>query len=100
MSDHHRAPAPQEEPAPTSKQQAYIRKLALARGVSFTPPRTAQRGVAPHRRPQAPQPEAPSDRRRELRGVQADLAGRGDAARVRAHELDGYGSSATWKERA
>ena len=100
MSDHHRAPAPQEEPAPTSKQQAYIRKLALARGVSFTPPRTrgeASRLIDDLKRRR---PEAASDRRRELRGVQADLAGRGDAARVRAHELDGYGSSATWKERA
>jgi hypothetical protein len=42
--------------------------------------------------------EPRSDRRREIRAVQDDLArDRGDAVRVREFEISGYGSSATWK---
>ena len=75
-----------------------MRQLALERGVSFEPPKTrfeASRLIDQlKRRP----PEPRSDWRREIRGVQEDLArGRGDGARVREFEISGYGSSATWK---
>jgi hypothetical protein len=95
MTDHH--PNPATAP-PTERQQCYLRQLAIQRGVSFTPPRTraqASRLIAElQRRPADPA----ADRRREIRGVQDDLArGRGDAARVlEGVETTGYGSSATW----
>jgi hypothetical protein len=98
MTDHHPQTSHRAGPAPTPRQQRYLRQLALARGVSFVPPHTrreASRLIDElKRRPREPR----SDRRREVRGVQDDLArGRGDAARVREFEISGYGSSATWK---
>src|SRR5215217_5669707 len=95
MTDHHPQPA---GPPPTARQQRYLRQLAMQRGISFVPPRTrleASRLIDQlKRRP----PEPRSDRRREIRGVQDDLArGRGDGARVRDFEISGYGSNATWK---
>ena len=98
MTDHPPQTSHPAGPPPTPRQQRYLRQLALARGVSFVPPRTrfeASRLIDElKRRP----PEPRSDRRREIRGVQDDLAcGRGDGARVREFEISGYGSSATWK---
>jgi hypothetical protein len=98
MTDHHTQTSHPVGPPPTARQQRYLRQLALERGVSFVPPE--MRFVASRlidelkRRPREPR----SDRRREIRGVQDDLAGgRGDGARVREFEISGYGSSATWK---
>jgi hypothetical protein len=97
MTEHHPSPA---EPPPTAKQQRYLRQLALRRGVSFVPPRTraeASRAIDVLKR-RAPEPVA--DRRREVRAVQDDMATcRGDAARVRHEvEIEGYGSTASWKQ--
>jgi hypothetical protein len=99
MTNHHQQARP-SGPAPTRRQQRYIRQLAFARGVSFVIPRTraqASRLIDELKR-HAPQPRA--DRAREVRGVQDDMAtGRGDAAQVREdREVTGYGSSATWKD--
>ena len=72
----------------------------MQRGVSFVPPRTPLRGLAPDRcSSSAAPPTARADRRREIRAVQDDMARRrGDAARViEGLETTGYGSSATWK---
>src|SRR3954466_3461018 len=85
-------------PAPTARQQRYLRQLALQRGVSFTPPRTraeASRLIGQLQRGPA---DTAADRRREIRAVQDDMArGLGDAARViEGVETTGYGSSATW----
>jgi hypothetical protein len=96
MTDHHPPPA---GPAPTARQQRYLRRLALRRGVSFVPPRTcfeASRLIEQLKR-RAPDPAA--DRRREIRAVQDDMArGRGDDARViDGLETTGYGSNARWK---
>jgi len=97
MTEHQPASA---GPPPTPKQQRYLRQLALQRGVSFVPPRTraeASRAIGELKR-RAPEPVA--DRRREVRGVQDDMATRrGDSARVR-HEIEteGYGSTASWKQ--
>ena len=98
MTDDHPQNSHHVGPPPTPRQQRYLRQLALERGVSFVPPRTcfeASRLIDQlKRRP----PEPRSDRRREVRAVQDDLArDRGDAARVREFEISGYGSSATWK---
>jgi hypothetical protein len=67
--------------------------------MSFTIPRTraaASRLIDELRRRA---PDAPADRRREVRAIQDALAtGCGDAARVREQiEVTGYGASATWK---
>jgi hypothetical protein len=98
MSDHHRAPDRPQGPPPTARQQAYIRRLALARGVSFSPPRTLAEAsrLIDHLKRRRPEPVA--DRRRELKHVRADLADRaGGATRIDTSELEGYGSTATWK---
>jgi hypothetical protein len=96
MTDHHPPPA---GPAPTARQQRYLRTLAMQRGVSFVPPRTcfeASRLIDQLKR-RAPEPAA--DRRREIRAVQDEMArGRGDDAQViEGVETTGYGSSATWR---
>ena len=96
MTDHHPPPA---GPAPTARQQRYLRTLAMQRGVSFVPPRTcfeASRLIDQLKR-RAPEPAA--DRRREIRAVQGDMArNRGDAARViEGLETHVHGSSASWK---
>jgi hypothetical protein len=101
MTNHHTASEVPRDQAPTTKQQAYIRQLALARGISFTPPRTKREASQLIDSLRRRRPDSPTDRLRETRAVQADMATRrGDSARVREHELDGHGSSATWKERA
>ena len=102
MPNHHRAPGQTSSPAPTAKQQSYLRRLALERGVSFTPPRTkaeASRQIDALQKGRRPEPA--SDQLREKRAVQADMATRrGGSARVREHELEGHGSTATWSERS
>src|SRR5439155_12159752 len=99
MSDHHRATDRPEGPPPTARQQSYIRRLALERGVSFTPPRTRAEASALINQLKRRRREDAGTRRRELKAVRGDLAiGRGDATRVRDHEVAGYGSTATWRE--
>jgi hypothetical protein len=98
MTDHHPQTSRPAGRPPTPRQQRYLRQLALERGLSFVPPRTcseASRLIDQlKRRPADPR----SDRRREIRAVQDDLArDRGDAVRVREFEISGYGSSATWR---
>jgi hypothetical protein len=98
MTDHHRPTTGPDAP-PTAKQQRYLRQLAMERGVTFTIPATraqASRAIDQLRRRR---PEPISDRRREIRAVQDELATScGDSARVQDRELTGYGSTATWKE--
>lgn len=98
MTDHHQPTTGSDAP-PTAKQQRYLRQLAMQRGVTFTIPATraqASRAIDQLRRRR---PEPISDRRREIRAVQDELAtSRGDSARVQDRELTGYGSTATWKE--
>src|SRR3954465_4056543 len=98
MTDHHPQTSSRGGRPPTLRQQRYLRQLALARGVTFVPPRTgfeASRLIDQLKRRDA---DSSADRRRELRAVQDALAGaRGDAARIRDDEISGYGASATWK---
>ena len=99
MSDHHRATDRPEGPPPTARQQSYIRRLAIERGVSFTPPKTVAEASALINQLKRRRRDDVADRRRELKAVLADLAsGRGDATRVRDHEVSGYGSTAAWSE--
>ena len=91
MSDPHRAP--------TARQQAYIRRLAIARGISFTPPRTMAEASRLIDQLKRRRPDSAADRRRELKQVRVDLDNNaGGATRVREHELEGYNASATWRE--
>src|SRR4051794_41371646 len=99
MTDHHPNPA---GPAPTTRQQRYLRQLATQRGISFTPPRTRAEASRLIRELQRRPPDTAADRRRETRAVQDDMArGPGDAARViEGVETTGYSSSATWNRSA
>lgn len=99
MSDHHRAPDRSQGPPPTARQQAEIRRLALARGISFTPPRTLREASRLIDQLKRRRPDSYADRRRELKQVRADLGDcAGGATRIDANtELEGYGSTATWK---
>jgi hypothetical protein len=98
MTTHRPAPAP-SGPAPTAKQQAYIRKLALARGVSFTPPRTKREASQLIDELRRRRPDLRADQRRDTRAVQDEMQrGTRDAVRVQERELEGHGSSATWRQ--
>jgi hypothetical protein len=100
MTDHHPQTHEPAGPAPTARQQRYLRRLALERGVSFVPPRTRAEASRTIDRLLGRSSDSRADRWREIRAVQDDLArGAGDAARVRQEEVTGYGSTATWKER-
>lgn len=98
MSDHpQHTGRPSSGPRPTTKQQACLRRLALARGVSFTPPATkgdASRLIDELKRRR---PDSAADVRRERKQAIADLDHLGGAPRFRDDEVEGYGSSATWK---
>ena len=101
MTDHHRANPPSAGPPPTPKQQALLRRLALERGVTFTPPRTRAQASREIERLLKQRKDTRGDARRDVRAVQDDIAsGRGDAVRVRYSETSGYGASAMWKRGA
>jgi hypothetical protein len=95
MTDHHQPTGPK----PTSRQQRYLRQLALQRGVSFVPPRTCFEASRLIDQLTGRKPDPAADRRHEIRAVQDDMARRrGDDARViEGLETTGYGSSATWR---
>jgi hypothetical protein len=98
MTDHHPQTSNTGGRPPTPRQQRYLRQLAIARGVTFVPPRSSFEASRLIDELKRREPDAPADRQRERRAVQDDLAGdRGEAARVREDEISGYGSSATWK---
>lgn len=83
---------------PTSRQLAYLRALAERAGMTFPMPRSAAAASAEIKRLRSARPENRADRARELKALRRDLQERsGDAASVRAAEITGYGSSATWK---
>jgi hypothetical protein len=100
MSNHSQATGRGDGPPPAAKQQRYLRTLAEQRGISFTPPRTraeASRAIDELRRRR---PNTRAEQRRDRRVVQDQLATAGDDARIRDREIDGYGSSATWRSRS
>ncbi len=82
---------------PTVKQLRYLRFLAQTTGTTFTPPKTRgdARDMIDQMKGRRRTPRAETTR--ERREVSYDMATkRGDAAKVQARELAGYGSSATW----
>ncbi len=82
---------------PTAKQLRYLRDLAQVTGTTFTPPKTSTEASREIARLKARPISCLTDRARERRQVQDDLArGRHDAVRHRANETDGHGSTARW----
>jgi len=82
---------------PTSKQLAYLRSLALATGTTFTYPTTSANASVEIRRLKTVGRSSRSDRTREQRAVQHDLAERpDDATAIRANDVIGYGSNCRW----
>ncbi len=79
---------------PTAKQQSYLRSLAQNTGTSFTPPKTRREASAEINRLKGLQRSAAHERAGDRDAVQG--AARGGDSRVRAHETEGYGSTATW----
>jgi hypothetical protein len=90
---------PQSHPSnpPTQRQISYLRDLALGRGQTFAYPETFEEADREIKRLRKVRRTSRADRRREVQAVSADMAARGDAARIRDHELGGYGSSAHWR---
>ena len=90
-----------EHPAPyrpTPRQLALLRRLAHERGVTFPWPSTRAQASRAIDRLLAHQPDTRLERTLDRRAVQHDMAERPhDAAAVRPSEIEGYGSTATWK---
>jgi hypothetical protein len=85
-------------PKPTSRQLTYLKTLANQRGVSFAYPHTSAEASQEINRLKRLRPESRPDRRRERKDI-ADAIQAGPinaAARLRADEIDGHGSSAHW----
>lgn len=99
MTNHHQPASTPSGPPPTPRQQRYLRQLAIQRGVTFVVPKTRAEASRAIDALKGRKPEPISDRRREIRAVQRDMAcNRGDDARVLHDvETEGYGSTATWK---
>ena len=85
---------PEREDRPTAKQQRYLRQLAQRTATSFAPPATKREASAEIKRLKALQRSPAHEHNSDRDAVQA--AARGGAARVRDHEVAGYGSTATW----
>jgi len=82
-------------PMPTRPQLAYLRQLAERCGCSFVWPQTVGQASREIERLKALEPISHSDRRREDKALCDALAsGPRDAARIRAEEIVGFGSSA------
>ena len=99
MTDHHPQTSHRAGPPPTPRQQRYLRQLALERGVSFVPPRTRARGLAPDRPAQAPPARAarPTAAARSAPCRTTSPAAAATPPACARFEISGYGSSATWK---
>lgn len=84
---------------PSPRQLRALRNLANATGQTFAYPRTGGEASEEITRLKKVAPTSRSDRRRELKSVRGAMAtGRGDASRIRDDELQGYGSTAAWRE--
>jgi len=90
-------PTTPHTPKPTAKQMRYLKALAEERGQSFTYPKTKAQASAEIDRLRGAKKTPSADARRERRQVSEHMATRrGDNARIRDSEVQGYGSSATW----
>jgi hypothetical protein len=83
---------------PTPKQLAYLKSLAEQTGTTFTFPKTSAQASAEIRHLKTRPRSSSSERVRERRDVQRELAERPDdaAAVMIGRDVRGYGSSARW----
>jgi hypothetical protein len=87
-------------PKATASQLRYLKRLAELTGQSFAYPRTIAEASREIDRLARISRSSPRDIARERRQISADMATRrGDAARVRPDELEGYGSNCRWSHR-
>jgi hypothetical protein len=86
---------------PTAKQLAYLRALVERTGQTFAYPRTRRQATREIQRLKQTRPTAWIENREMEREIADAVAqGNADAARIRAHEVIGHGSNATWRERS
>lgn len=86
------------KPAVSQKKLRYLRILQEQTGQTFEWPRDEAHASREIDRLKKVGMTSRSDRRRERRELQTDMAsGRGDSSRVREDEVSGYGSSARWQ---
>ena len=81
---------------PTAPQLRYLRSLAQRTGQTFTYPHTFAQASREIDRLKRARPSSYAELEIEREIADAVALGERDAARVRADEIDGYGSSATW----
>jgi hypothetical protein len=87
---------------PTAKQLSYLRTLADRAGQTFAYPRTISQASREIRRLLKQEPSSRVERRVERKQI-ADQISQGPKTPARVdldRETTGYGSNATWKERA
>jgi hypothetical protein len=86
---------------PTTKQLAYLRTLAERTGRTFVTPTTSREASIEIRKLKSAQPDSRLERRIEHKEVaDAIAASPADGARVLNHEVEGFGSTATWSQRS
>src|SRR3954451_6819375 len=82
---------------PTSKQLAYLRRLAVSRGQTFRTPHTRAEASAEIKRLRSLAPNSRRERAIERIDGERHVRREGfDAAAVRPDEVEGYGADATW----
>jgi len=86
---------------PTARQLAYLRTLAERAGQTFVSPATSREASIEIRKLKSAKPDSRLERRIERNEVaDAIAAGSADDAKVRNHEVEGFGSTATWSQRS
>jgi hypothetical protein len=96
MSDHPRATSPQGDSPPTTKQQRYLRQLAIERGISFTPPRTRREASRLIDDLKRRSPDSRAERARDRRAIADAMAAGTGSTSIREDEITGYGSNCQW----
>jgi hypothetical protein len=88
---------PNHDTTPTGAQLRYLRQLADQTGTTFTPPATRRQASAEIARLKR-RPRSASFERCDDRGaVGRDVGEQQPASSVRDDEIQGYGSSASWR---
>jgi hypothetical protein len=88
---------PNHDSKPTGPQLRYLRQLADQTGTTFTPPATRRQASADIARLKGRPRSARFERGDDRRAVGRDLGEQQPASSVRDDEIQGYGSSATWR---
>lgn len=96
----HRGTTSHRVKSPTPKQLTFLRTLTQRTGQTFVPPQTMAEASKEIKRLLTVKPDTADEIRQERNQIRDDMATqRGDAASVRADEVDGHGSSAQWAQR-